>query len=87
MSELKAKSITLGGPRNVYSKNEADKVIARHKYKRCLAMAVACEREERRLDAIAPLFETDKECWEYGSDYWNKWHRCWLELAKQFKES
>jgi hypothetical protein len=27
-SELKAKSITLGGPRNVYSKDEADKVFA-----------------------------------------------------------
>ncbi len=61
--------------------------IRHYKYKRCLAMARWCESEEKRLEAIAPLFGTDKECWEYNSDYWCKWHNRWLELAEKFKEA
>lgn len=55
-----------------------------NKYKRCLDKAEWCESEEKRLEAISPMFDTNKECWEYGSDYWNKWHKRWLELAGQF---
>ena len=69
----------------VYLKREADKVIAHNKVKRCLDKAGLCESEEKRLEAIAPLFDTDKECWEYGSDYWKKWHKRWLQLAEQVK--
>ena len=61
--------------------------LRRQKYRRCLAMAKWCENEENRLEAIAPLYDTDKECWEYGSDYWNKWHKRWLKIAEQFKEA
>lgn len=68
-----------------YLKYEADKMIEHHKYKRCLAMAKWCEIEEKRLEAIAPIFDTDKECLEYNSDYWNKWHNRWMELAEKFK--
>ena len=57
------------------------------KYKRCLAMAKLCENEEKRLEAIAPIFDTDKECWEYASDYWVKWRQRWLKIAEQFKEA
>lgn len=69
--------------KELYEKN---KELRRQKYKRCLAMAKWCENEEARLKAIAPLFDTDKECWEYNSDYWNKWRKRWLELAEKFKE-
>lgn len=71
----------------VMAKQRADafKRERHHKYKRCLAMAKYCESEEKRLEAIAPLFDTDKECWEYGSDYWKKWHKRWLQLAEQVK--
>lgn len=53
------------------------------KYNRCLAMARWCESEEKRLEAIAPIFDTDKECWEHNSDYWDKWRNHWLELAEE----
>lgn len=56
-----------------------------HKYKRCSAMAEWCESEENRLEAIAPIFDTNKECWEYNSDYWNKWRQRWLKIAEKFK--
>ena len=61
--------------------------LRHHKYHRCLDMAARCMSEEKRLDAIAPLFVNDKECWEYNSDYWNKWHKRWLEIATKFKEA
>lgn len=64
-----------------------EKELRHHKYKRCLDKAKLCESEEKRLEAIAPIFDTDKECWEYNSDYWYKWRERWLELAEQFKEA
>lgn len=68
-------------------RDSMEQALRHHKYKRCMAMADACENEEKRLDAIAPLFETDKECWEYNSDYWNKWYKRWLAIASKFKEA
>ena len=61
--------------------------LRREKYKRCLAMAKMCESEEKRLEAISPIFDTDKEYWEYNSDYWGNWHDYWLALAEKFKEA
>lgn len=66
--------------------NAQEREIRHNKFKRCLDKASLCESEEKRLEAIAPLFDTDKECWEYGSDYWKKWHKRWLKIAEQFKE-
>ena len=63
------------------------KEIRHHKYNRCLAKAMWCESEEKRLEAIAPLYDSDKECWEYNSDYWFQWHQRRLELAEKFKEA
>ena len=63
------------------------KIIQHQKYKRCLAMARWCASEENRLEAISPIFDTDKEYWEYNSDYWGKWHNRWLEIAEKFKEA
>lgn len=62
-----------------YPKSEADKVIARHKYKRCLAMAKWCER--KRIDAAN--YRIPRQKW----DFYDKWHKRWLELAKKFKEA
>lgn len=61
--------------------------LRKQKYKRCLDKAKWCASEEGRLEAIAPLFGTDKECWEYNSDYWAKWRERWLRLAEEFKEA
>ena len=51
----------------VYLKSEADKVIAHHKYKRCLAMAEACmfdyamnTRHMKKWLAIAENFKEAK---------------------------
>ena len=70
----------------VYLRSDTDAYIRKLKYKRCLDKAERCESEEKRLEAIAPLFDSNKECWEYGSDYWLKWRKRWLELAEQFKD-
>lgn len=65
----------------------AERETLHHKYKRCLDKAAWCNSEEKRLEAIAPIFDTDKECWEYNSDYWNKWRERWLKIAEEFKEA
>lgn len=62
-----------------------EKELRHQKHKRCLDKAKLCESEEKRLEAIAPIFDTDKECWEYNSDYWDKWRNRWLELSEKFK--
>ena len=67
----------LASDEKFYLKSEADKVIARHKYKRCLAMARGC-RLRGRLFGACGLYE--KELWAL------KWHKRWLELAEKFKE-
>lgn len=62
-----------------------EKELRHHKYKRCLAMAWWCESEEKRLEAISPFFDTDRECWEYNSNYWVRWCKRWLAIAEKFK--
>ena len=58
-----------------YPKSEADKVIAHHKYKRCLAMAEACMHKRWRT--------------EEGFDYARSTRHMkkWLEIAEKFKEA
>ena len=73
-----------------YLKSEADKVIARHKYKRCLAMARWCHNQKE-------IYERDSYNWELESDavatlrnkanIMRKWHKRWHELANEFKEA
>jgi len=61
-----------------YLKSEADKVIARHKYKRCLAMVKYCHESAMWLE-------------EYGviksAVFMLRWEKRWLELAEKFKEA
>lgn len=61
----------------VYLKFEADKVIARYKHKRCLAMARWCA-VERDIFNLTPKFAKVK--------HYCKWYDRWLELAQKFKE-
>ena len=46
-------------------------------HKRCLAMAKWCER--KRIDAAN--YRIPRQKW----DFYDKWHKRWLELAEKFK--
>ena len=59
----------------VYLKSEADKVIAHHKYKRCLAMANLCHWKSAVF-----IYKKDK------NDFYWRWYKRWLKIAEQFKE-
>lgn len=65
------------GDVELYVASEVDKVIARQKYKRCLAMAEWCDAEADVADADG----------DYDDMRWyQKWHTRWLDIAKKFKE-
>ena len=78
---------------DVYLKYEADKVIARHKYKRCLAMADYAEAESCYHTTLANGFwllrnnitKRDEE--RRIAKRWDKWQNRWLALADKFKEA
>lgn len=57
---------------------KANRELRHQKFKRCLAMARWCER--KRIDAAD--YRITREKWEF----YDKWHKRWLELAEQFKE-
>ena len=57
-----------------YPKSEADKVIAHHKYKRCLAMAEACMHKRWRPD----------EGFDYARS--TRHMKKWLAIAEKFKD-
>lgn len=88
MSELKAFDITVAEEgycegivkyrRAVYDKSEADKVIARHKYKRCLAMARWCMARYNEWVAYYPTMTTRK------MKFLDKWEKRWRELAEEY---
>ena len=81
MSELKAYTYDdmLDGNADVdieyYPKSEADKVIARNKYKRCLANVEACMHKRWRPD----------EGFDYARS--TRHMNTWLELAEKFKQT
>ena len=64
------------GETEFYLKSEADKVIAHHKYKRCLAMADFCSYKAwyYKYNGKEEIFYR-----------WMKFRRVWAELAKKFK--
>ena len=55
-----------------------------HKYKRCLDKAETCKSRQIYLHSLTRIY-SDKELWEYASDYWIKWSKNWLELAKKIQ--
>ena len=64
----------------VYLKSEADKVIAHHKYKRCLDNAKWCKL----------WYEEEKNEWQlkdvhhwFRMSLFDKWYKRWLELAEE----
>ena len=60
--------------------------LRKQKYKRCLAMAEMCEARYDEEDAKVNGYGAS---WEYISKemkYWERWHKCWLKIAKKFKE-
>ena len=54
---------------------DKNKELRHQKFKRCLAMAMWCECER-----IAATYYTIEK-WEF----YDKWHKRWLELAERFK--
>lgn len=88
MSELKSKHVVdvydaySSNPYNearVYLKSEADKVIAHHKYKRCLAMARLCESELSSYPWYGDISNEERRL--------QKWQQRWLKIAEKFKEA
>jgi hypothetical protein len=71
----------------IYLKSEADKVIARHKYKRCLAMAEWCNSGMVVETFACFRPRSTKEVWREEHQYWAKWRKIWFELAMKFKEA
>ena len=81
-----------------YAKSEADKVIARHKYKRCLALAWWCEATALWCYQAANTLPAGFYATLYGKPVMiepdrlfkryvllTKWSARWLELAEKFK--
>lgn len=64
------------GKVEVCLKEDVDKEIARHKYRRCLTMAKLCHWK-------IGVFIYKKE----KNDFYYRWRKRWLELAEKFKEA
>lgn len=62
-----------------YLKSEADKVIAHHKYKRCLMMYRYC--------SIRALYELDFKGNDVKWKWYSKWMHKWFKFAEKFKEA
>ena len=84
MSELKSFIVLYDGKFiRAYEESEADKVIARQKYKRCLAMAKWCEA---RYDEEDAKVNGHYSSWDYVSEemkYWERWRWRWEALAEE----
>mgnify|MGYP006974349641 CR=1 FL=1 len=59
-------------------RDSMEQVIHRQKYKRCMAMARWC-RTSAQCDKVLGVFKY--------RDWYRKWSKRWLELAKKFKEA
>ena len=78
MSELKSFIVLSDGKFiRAYEEKEADKVIARNKYKRCLAMAKWCK--------TSALCDEGLGAFKYR-DWYRKWFKRWMKLAEKFKD-
>ena len=55
------------------------KIVRHHNYKRCLAMA----RWFKIMSILAADYRVPREKW----NFYEKWHKRWLELSEKFKEA
>lgn len=88
MSELKAyrpRELVMQGRHNepIYLKSEADKVIARHKYKRCLAMARIAQDDWHLHNSFYAMGHQEFE--KRKCEFYEKWRQRWLAIADKFK--
>lgn len=67
----------------VYLKREADKVIAQHKYKRCLDKVKWCEE---RISRYTLQQEIQGISWQKEIKFYRRLQNKFIELSKQFKE-
>ena len=79
------KNPRLASDEKFYLKSEADKVIARYKYKRCLAIVSRCFTKSKYHFVLARHGENGKEN-NRKSILYAKWHKRWLSIAEKFKE-
>ena len=76
MSELKSFIVLYDGKFiRAYKESEADKVIARNKYKRCLAMAKLCHWKMGVF-----IYKEEK------NEFYYRWYKRWLAIAEKFKD-
>lgn len=78
--------VEFGNGDEVYLKSEADKVIAYHKYKRCLAMAEICRHEWCTMYYERKKYSENKFL-DYLMSKKDRHKNKWLELAEKFKEA
>lgn len=92
MSELKAIDSATAVIENVhlvYRNSEADEVIARHKYKRCLAMADKCVDLCHKAKDLYRWAEDEnlEHYYNHKIEFFARWHKRWLAIAEKFKEA
>lgn len=77
------------GAIEVYLKSEADKVIARYKYRHCLDMADKCVVLCQKSKDLYRWAEDEnlEHYYNHKIEFFARWHRRWLEIARKFKEA
>lgn len=63
--------------------DNASKVIRHQKYKRCLDKASSCS--DKASAEYAASYVSCDEYYYHHAEFWNKWHKRWLEFAEKFK--
>ena len=64
----------------------AEKEARHHKYKRCEAMAKWCEAKVYNIRRKPLCDMDDHEGWQHDDEFWQRWHKRWLELAEHFRD-
>lgn len=57
----------------------------RRKHKQCVAMARWCESKVYHIRRTPLCDMGEHEGWQHDDEFWQRWHKRWLELAEQFK--
>ena len=67
-------------------RNYAETQLRHHKYKRCLDKAEWCESKVYHIRRTPLCDMSEHEGWQHDDEFWQRWHKRWLELAEKFKE-